>query len=359
MKSLSIIISTIKRSLRDKSTILTTIFLVLILPYIFSMMFSSESKVETVNINIIADEKSSLTKSYIEFIDNFEKNNKDIKIVHSLNSDSENEDLGIKIDEKNKSVKFIGSKRLRLSESIIQNITEEFFNQTTVNEIANKNEEINESIIKETVLKSESNPNEDMDYKAYFAVIMLQMATLTASIYAFKNTFYIKENIGERVLSSPIKVSKLLIMEVMGSFITIFTQGIITLLMISIIYGVKITTINIFGLIYIIALLSLLAVSIGIFTTAIAKKKIHGDNIVSWIVLVLTLSSGKFTPNMFGNNVSKILKLNPFTLLSESMLKLVDSNIYSNIGSATILTMCFVVVLVTISTFILKRKVVK
>lgn len=356
---MSIIISTIKRSLRDKSVILTTIFLVLILPYIFSMMFGSESKVETVNINIIADGKSSLTKSYIEFIDNFEKNNKDIKIVHSLNSDSESEDLGIKIDEKNKSVKFIGSKRLRVSESIVQNITEEFFNQITINEIANKNKEINESIIKETVLKSELKPNKYINYKAYFAVIMLQMATLTASIYAFKNTFYIKENIGERVLSSPIKVSKLLIMEVIGSFIAIFTQGVITLLMISIIYGVKITTINIFGLIYLIALLSLLAVSIGIFVSAIAKKRIQGDNIVSWIVTVLALSSGKFIPNMFGNNVSKILKLNPFTLLSESMLKLVDSNIYSNIGSATILTMFFVVVLVAIATFILKRKVVK
>ncbi|MBO3443467.1 ABC transporter permease [Clostridium sp. CCUG 7971] len=356
---MNIIISTIKRSLRDKSIILTTIFLVLILPYIFSMMFGSESKVETVNINIIADEKSSLTKSYIEFIDNFEKNNKAIKIVHSLNSDSESEDLGIKIDEKNKSVKILGSKKLRVSESIVQNITEEFFNQITINEIANKNKEVNESIIKETVLKSESNPNENRDYKAYFAVIMLQMATLTASIYAFKNVFYIKENIGERVLSSPIKISKLLIMEVIGSFIAIFTQGVITLLMISIIYGVKITTINIFGLLYLMALLSLLAVSIGIFVSAIAKKRIQGDNIVSWIVTVLALSSGKFIPNMFDNNVSKILKLNPFTLLSESMLKLVDSNIYSNIGSATILTMFFVVVLVAIARFILKRKVVK
>lgn len=356
---MNIIISTIKRSLRDKSIILTTIFLVLILPYIFSIMFGSESKVETVNINIIADEKSSLTKSYIEFIDNFEKNNKDIKIVHSLNSDSESEDLGIKIDEKNKSVKILGSKKLRVSESIVQNITEEFFNQITINEIANKNKEVNESIIKETVLKSESNSNEYRDYKAYFAVIMLQMATLTASIYAFKNTFYIKENIGERALSSPIKISKLLIMEVIGSFIAIFTQGVITLLMISIIYGVKITTINIFGLIYLMALLSLFAVSIGIFVSAIAKKRIQGDNIVSCIVTVLALSSGKFIPNMFDNNVSKILKLNPFTLLSESMLKLVDSNIYSNIGSATILTMFFVVVLVAIAIFILKRKVVK
>lgn len=356
---MSIIISTIKRSLRDKSTILTTMFLVLILPHIFSMMFVFEAKIETVNVNIIADEKSSLTKSYIEFIDNFDKNNKDIKIVHSLNSDSENEGLDIKIDEKNKSVNFIGSKRLNTGERIVRSITEEFFNQITINKIANKNEEINKNIIKQTVLKSEPSPNEDINYKEYFAVIMLQMATLTGSIYAFKNTFYIKENIGKKVLSSPIKVSKLLIMEVIGLFITIFMQGIIILLIISIIYGVEITTTNVLGLIYIIALLSLLAVSIGIFTTAIAKKKINGDNIVSLIVVVLSLSSGTFTPSMVSDNLSKILKFNPFTLLSESMFKLVDSNIYLNIGSATVLTMSFVVILVTISAFILKRKVVK
>ena len=369
---MNIILSAIKRSLRDKVSILTTIFLALVLPALFSMMFSFEEKVEEVNMHILAKEKTQITELYIETIKKFDEENDkvtiDYKVDYSPNIEEESEkleekiggkSLDIIIDEKNKKIDFKNSNNINIAESAIQNITEEFFNQITIYEVSakygNTPSILNNDIIKTTKYEAEKEAN----YDSYFAIIMLQMATLIGSVYAYKNTFYIKENQGIRVKSSPMKLLKLIILESTGSFIVVAAQSAIILVLSAVLYNVKLNLINAGGLIAVLLATSILAIGMGIFTTAIANKKSHGDNIVSLITLVFVLGSGRMSPHLDFDLDKWLYKINPFAWISDSMMKLVESNSYENMGAAIGITVAYAIAFIVISSFIMKKRAVK
>ena len=109
------------------------------------------------------------------------------------------------------------------------------------------------------MITNESNMDmQDIDYESYFAIVMLQMAILVGGIHSFKSTFYIKEKIGSRVKISPIKMIKLITLELIGSFILIFVEGIIMLSLLSLIYGVKVTLSNLVPVLSLIATFTIL-----------------------------------------------------------------------------------------------------
>lgn len=201
---------------------------------------------------------------------------------------------------------------------------------------------------------------QDIDYGSYFAIVMLQMAILVGGIHSFKSTFYIKENIGNRVKSSPIKMLKLITLELIASFILIFAQGIIMLILLSLIYGVKVTLSNVIPVLSLIAVLTILAVSIGVFATAISKKKTSGENICSIIVVIMTLASGELMPNMIDSfkDIS-FLYLNPFIWISNELSSLLTFNVSERLFSSLGIGIVVYTLLIIISTLILNRKVVK
>ena len=112
---------------------------------------------------------------------------------------------------------------------------------------------------------------DDMEYGKYFALVMLEMAILLGSVHAFKNTFYIKEKLGSRVKYLMQKFHHLELMEL---FCFIFIQVIAILGAVSLFYGVNVNLNNILPILLLIVVFSLFAVCIGIFTTALAKKKL-------------------------------------------------------------------------------------
>ncbi|MDB8789096.1 MULTISPECIES: ABC transporter permease [unclassified Romboutsia] len=372
---MSIILSAIKRSLRDKNTIIGTIFLVIMLPYIFSIIFSFDSVKESLDISIVGNKNSEINKSYVKALEEFDKENEmislDYKIYNKEELDKNIEEvnksnLTVIIDDKNRNIKFEGSKKLSMGEEVIEGITKEFFNLMSVYESVAKEGEvpsISNNLVKVSEYKSEGNKNliaEDIDYGKYFSVVMLQMAILAVSACSFKNTFYIKENIGERAKSSPMKISKLMSLELIGSFIVIFGQGIIMLLAISILYGVNITKQNLLGMIALISVLSMLSVCIGLFASSICKKRSVGENVCSIIVTVMALASGELMPKMeqFAKNIP-ILKLNPFVWISKEFNSLVTLNYSENLYTALGVGIIASIVLMAISILILSRKVVK
>ncbi len=395
---MNIILSSIKRGLRDKNTVLSNIFLALILPYIFTIIFSFGGGKEEINLAIVGESKSAVISSYCEALDKFDDGNSNISIDYNIYSENEFEksnlsksnDLVIKIDEKNKKINFDGSSDISIGQQAVEGLTEEFFNSMSVYESLNKqnhikidekNKKINfdgssdisigqqaveglteeffnsmsvyESLNKQNhtpvnisdMIKNEeySRTNEksksildDMEYSEYFALVMLQMAILVGGTHAFKNTFYIKEKLGSRVKISPAKISSLLSLELVGSFCLIFIQGIAILGAVALFYGVNVNLNNILPILLLIVLLSLFAVCLGIFTTALAKKKTSGDNICSLIVTVLTLASGQLMPQMSDSfDKVSLVKLNPFLWIAKK--KTSGDNICSLI--VTVLTL--------------------
>lgn len=375
---MSIILSSIKRGLRDKNTLISNIFLALVLPYLFSIIFSFEGNTENINLCIIGNENSETIKSYVNVLEDFDKGNEKINLKYKIYSQEEanrikedgnnkKSDLVISIDEENKKINFEGSNTLNVGERAVEGITEEFFNSVSVYESISKESEIpqiNSNVVKVSEYKNDSNNTnmnmQDIDYESYFAIVMLQMAILVGGIHSFKSTFYIKEKIGSRVKISPIKMIKLITLELIGSFILIFVEGIIMLSLLSLIYGVKVTLSNLVPVLSLIATLTILAVSIGVFATAISKKKTSGENVCSIIVVIMTLASGELMPNMVDSfkDIS-FLYLNPFIWISNELSSLLTFNVSERLFSSLGIGIIASALLIIISTLILNRKAVK
>lgn len=372
---MNIILSSIKRGFRDKNTVISNIFLALILPYIFSLIFSFEGGNEEINLAIIGNNQSQVIKSYCDTLDNFDNNDSKISIDYEIYSEndfnkedlSRNNDLILKIDEKNKSIYFDGIEDLSIGQAAVTGLTEEFFNSLSVYESLNQENKSPVNI--ENMIKSEKYNDtseksksilDKMGYDQYFSLIMLEMAILVGAIHSFKNTFYIKEQLGNRVKISPIKVSKLLTLELIGSFSTIFLQGVIILGAICLFYGVNVNINNILLILILIGLLSVLAVSLGIFAASIGKKRTSGENICSFIVTAITLASGQLMPQM-SDSFDKIslVKLNPFLWISKELNNIVAYNKNENLLMTIGISLLVFLILMIISTILLKRKVVK
>ncbi|RDY29127.1 ABC transporter permease [Romboutsia weinsteinii] len=355
---MSIIFSSIKRCFRDKNNILSIIFVALFLPYLFSVMYSSQNEDFEVNMYIESSATSSISKSYVDFIKEFDKNNKNIKINYINKSQSDKSDLIVNIDDENKKISFKANESMNFGTVIIENITEEFFNQISIYEVASKvstlPQEGENKYVKETSFKSE----EPMDYKQYFSVTMLLMTTMTSSIIVFKNTFYLKEAIGRKVLSSSMPVSKLITLELLGSFICIFLQAMIIIVLDIILYDLQINLKNVIPIVVLMATFSLFTVSIGILVSSIVKKKSHGENIVSFITLIIMFSSGQITVDLEMSMESIIFNMNPVKWINEAMFALVEGNINVNISTAILMTLIYTVILGLVSVVFLKKKAV-
>ena len=375
---MSIVLSSIKRGLRDKNTLISNIFLALVLPYLFSIIFSFEGSTENINLGIIGNKNSEIIKSYVSILEDFDKENEKINLKYKIysqeeinkikeNENNKKSDLLISIDEENKKIIFEGSNTLNAGEKAVGGITEEFFNSVSAYESISKKSQItqsNSNVVKVSEYKNDSNNTQmnmqDIDYGSYFAIVMLQMAILVGGIHSFKSTFYIKEKIGNRVKSSPIKMLKLITLELIASFILIFVEGIIMLSLLSLIYGVKVRFSNLVPVLSLIAVLTILAVSIGVFATAISKKKTSGENICSIIVVIMTLASGELMPNMVDSfkDIS-FLYINPFIWISNELSSLLTFNVSERLFSSLGIGIVASTLLIIISTLILNRKVVK
>lgn len=372
---MNIILSSIKRGLRDKNTVLSNIFLALILPYIFTIIFSFEGGKEEINLAIVGESKSAVISSYCEALDKFDDGNSNISIDYNIYSENEfdksnlskSNDLVVKIDEKNKKINFDGSSDISIGQQAVEGLTEEFFNSMSVYESLNKENytpvNISDMIKNEEYSRTNEKSKsilDDMEYGEYFALVMLQMAILVGGTHAFKNTFYIKEKLGSRVKISPAKISSLLSLELVGSFCLIFIQGIAILGAVALFYGVNVNLNNILPILLLIVLLSLFAVCLGIFTTVLAKKKTSGDNICSLIVTVLTLASGQLMPQMSDSfDKVSLVKLNPFLWISKELNNLVAYNSSDNLLITIGITLTVSLILMIIAIILLRRKVVK
>lgn len=355
---MGVILSSIKRSVRDKNSLLGTLMLILLLPSIFSMMYSSTDVVkESISLCIKENTKSRYIMEYVDFLKEFDRENDNIELDIYLNEKELDSNIVIELDDKNKVINFKGNKSLSMGESVIARISEEFFNKVSMQEVMNQSSHINNinnQIIKNT---SYSVDKENMDYTSYFALICLEMATLVGSIFAFKNTYYIKENIGRRAKTASVKVSKLLILELIGSFIIIFLQSVVILVISSIIYGVNINTSNILPIMGLLVILSLLAVSLGILCSAICKQKSWGENILSIIVTIMTISSGTLMPQWDINGMS-ITNLNPFKSIHESLFLLVENNSIQGFNFAIGISAFCSVMMMIVAVVVLNRKLV-
>lgn len=370
---MNIILSSIKRGFRDKNGILSNIFLVLILPYIFSLIFSFEGGNEDISMVIVGDKQNQVINSYCEALEKFDDSDDKISIDYKIYSENnfdkykllENNDLVVKIDEKNKEVNFNEKDNLSLGKSKVKGIIEEFFNSLSVNESLDKEDytSINVSkMIKEETYYDESTKSilDYMNYKEYFSLVMLEMAILVGSVYAFKNTFYIKGKLGDRVKISSIKTYYILLLEIAGSFFLIFIQGLIMLVAITLFYGVNVNTNNILLILSLIGVLSLLAVCLGIFATAISKKQSSGENICTFMVIGITLASGQLMPQISGDfDKMSLLKLNPFLWVSKELNNIVAYNSSENLLMTMGTSLVVSLILIIISIILLNRKVVR
>ena len=369
---MNIILSAMKKAMRDKEYMCTVIFLAVLLPYLFSTLFSNvyfdDEKKETVNLMINVNESSDTIKNYEKALKELDKENKnltiDYKIKKELNfNEEDNYDIKIIIDEKNNEIKFLADNRKGFYESMIIELTKSYFNQSFTHEFVAKNgyqlNTQNQNIIKHTNYFKKEEVKE-VNYEEYFSIIMLQMAILVSSINAFKNISYIKGNIGKRIYSSPMSMRKLILNEYIGSFAFSFIQGTVILGVVNILYNVNINLYNSLGLVLMIGLLSFMATSIGIFIASLFESKMVGENIVSMVVVVMTISSGKMTPEFQSESIGGIFRINPFVWISEAMINLVENNSYIGVSSAMLVTIIFSLLLIISSTILMKkRKVVR
>lgn len=79
---MSRILCSIKRGLRDKNTLISNIFFALVLPYLFSIIFSFEGSTENINLGIIGNENSEIIKSYVSVLEDFDRGNEKINLKY-------------------------------------------------------------------------------------------------------------------------------------------------------------------------------------------------------------------------------------------------------------------------------------
>lgn len=369
---MNIILSSIKRGLRDKAALISNMFLILVLPYIFSIIYSNQYGKENIDLNIIGNKNSEIIKSYADTLEKYDEENNKIDINYKIYGkedyekiEDENTKLSIIIDEENRSIHFKSKNDLSIAITSIQALTKEYFNSISTYESITVNGNLpvyNNNILKMSNEKIDEKYEKnltEMDYESYFSIVMLQMAILVSSIYVFKNTFYLKETLGQRVKSSPAKMYNLICKEVIGGVVLIFGQGLAMLGIIIGFYGVNINLQNILGILLSLGLLTLLAVSLGIFSMTLAKKQSIGDNICSIAVTIMTLASGAMMPQMDIFESISIVKINPFYWINKELDSLINLNTYENIYATLFVSIGLSLILAIISIIILNKKVVK
>ena len=126
---MNVILSAIKRGFRDHSTIISNIFMILILPFIFSLIYSFEFNGESVDLDIMGDKSSTVVQSYTLALDAYEKETKGSEINYRIYSEKEfdkleeKNNLTVVIDEEGKNIGFLQNNSLQAGEIAVQSLT--------------------------------------------------------------------------------------------------------------------------------------------------------------------------------------------------------------------------------------------
>lgn len=309
----------LKRKLKDYKVLFMMSIFPIMLTVLFVNMFTAVDKVEekihfTVALREQEGELTQGVKFFIEGMVGTEGINLDLV--------SEKEaDFIIEVDETKKKLTILNQSGGMVEETTLSSLLNEFTIGYTMNQVVGEGTASNPPIEYEYI-----QGQGEKDIKTPLVITMLIFGILLGGNFGIGQVFYMKQAVGIRAFTTSISKRALFLMEYTTSSVIIFIISLISMGAYGIIFKIDFSQVLIqsMGLVLIASLLTtLLGMTIGLYV----RDQDMGENILSVIITLSAMLSGKLMP-MF--DLGNITILSPIKPLVEGLESLVQSGHLSN-----------------------------
>ncbi|PHV70329.1 hypothetical protein CS063_10580 [Sporanaerobium hydrogeniformans] len=157
-------------------------------------------------------------------------------------------------------------------------------------------------------------------------VTMIAFTILLAASYGAEQVAYMREALGQRLLTTPLSKKNLYLGEYLGGAIMAFWQGCCIVLAIEICFGLGLTK-NIGQLLGILLSTSFMSIAMGIAIGMLIPNKGLSNGVVSMLVLIFCFTSGGMVPT---SEVSQLASLSPVTLMNEAFIAICQKGVVAH-----------------------------
>jgi len=371
MRILSIAIKDIKESLRDKRNMLIMtlfpIILILILGTAFSKVMGDSIDLGEIEVIYTVKGEGNVSKAF----DTLKDNLKDYKVSFTYEKDESkalkaiedsNYSCYIVFDENNKEIKLYKNDRYNLNAGFIEGILNTFVQRyNVISEIA----VVNPRVIGQ--LDSDKNTQyvkvESLDKKQpraidYYGITMTTLIVMYASMTAgFGMSSERTRKTLNRMFISPLKKQEIFTGKVIGFLAITMIQIAIVLAFAKFIIKVNWGQ-NILIIIAILAAEIVMAVSIGIAVSFIAKSEGAMSGILNMVVAVMIFLGGGYVPLEQFNSATldTIARLSPIKWVNDAIFNVIYSEDFSKIVPAIFINLIIGLVLMLISSMAFRKE---
>lgn len=301
MIELQIIKNSIRRKLYDYKTLIMISVFPLVLTTIFVNVFN---KVETRSVGevslILQSESQEIGEAYRGMIEAVNELGT-IKIeCETIDNEEEGKvllkekaDFLVRIKDNPLQIEVIKGKGSNIENLQIQQLSKGFVRQVLLNEIGHGEVQTTPVLWEYQKIPSQ----EAASITIGMALTMITFGALLGGQYGINQMFYIREAIGKRVLTAPVRESRLYTCEIISSSIILFSSTIILTGIYNVLFKLGLEK-NIGATIVIIGGLTIMAITIGVIIGVLVPSLTAGESILSILVIVLNFTSGGFTPGV-------------------------------------------------------------
>lgn len=309
----------LKRKLKDYKVLFMMSIFPIMLTVLFVNMYTAVDKVEEkIDFTLaLREQEGELTQGVKLFLES-------VAQAESIKLDlvSETEaDFIIEVDEKEKKLTILNQSGGMVEETALVNLLDEFTIGYTMNQVIGEGIAPTPSIDYEYI-----GGQGEKDIKTPLVITMLIFGILLGGNFGIEQVFYMKQAVGIRAFTTPISKRVLFLMEYTTSSVIIFIISLISMGAYGIIFKIDFSRVLLqcMGLVLIASLLTtLLGMTIGLYV----MDQDMGENILSVIITLSAMLSGKLMP-MF--DLGNITILSPIKPLVDGLESLVQSSHLSN-----------------------------
>ena len=309
----------LKRKLKDYKVLFMMSIFPIMLTVLFVNMYTAVDKVEEkIDFTLaLREQEGELTQGVKLFLES-------VAQAESIKLDlvSETEaDFIIEVDEKEKKLTILNQSGGMVEETALVNLLDEFTISYTMNQVIGEGIAPTPSIDYEYI-----GGQGEKDIKTPLVITMLIFGILLGGNFGIEQVFYMKQAVGIRAFTTPISKRVLFLMEYTTSSVIIFIISLISMGAYGIIFKIDFSRVLLqcMGLVLIASLLTtLLGMTIGLYV----MDQDMGENILSVIITLSAMLSGKLIP-MF--DLGNITILSPIKPLVDGLESLVQSSHLSN-----------------------------
>ncbi len=178
-------------------------------------------------------------------------------------------------------------------------------------------EEISSKIYSLSFLESVKPVRDFSSPASQIAATMLVFSILFQSQHSLTQVYYLRKNIGKRILVAPVSKLSIYIGEFLGSLLVVLLEGIVVSVCLESFFSLGLS--NHVGQLFVILLCcSMMATAIGMAIGIVIKDEMIASSVVTILILIEGFSSGGFTPGLISFKESSSFSF--FTYITKGIL---------------------------------------